>query len=214
MPTPLPDNAGRILVPLARGAIRLRLQGTRTDQIVMNSLPAPHDRPEWLQEPGTSFVTLTINSHLRGCIGSLSPRGSLYDDVIHNALAAAFHDPRFDPLDATEYPSISVEVSVLSAPVALPALSEKAVLESLRPGIDGVVLIAGPTRRATFLPQVWDDLADPADFFAHLKRKAGLPTTWWSPDARVETYTVRAFTDQDADGDDDAPASASDMTNR
>ena len=60
------------------------------------------------------------------------------------------------------------------------------------PGVDGVVLSACG-RRATFLPQVWEQLPDPADFLARLRRKAGLPADYWGRDVVVETYTVTAW---------------------
>ena len=58
--------------------------------------------------------------------------------------------------------------------------------------MDGVILTARG-HRGTFLPQVWDELPDPADFLAHLKRKAGLAASYWGPDVRLERYTVRKW---------------------
>ena len=67
------------------------------------------------------------------------------------------------------------------------------MLEALRPGIDGLVLEAGPYNRGTFLPQVWEQLPDPRDFLGALKQKAGLSRDWWSEDAHLETYTVQSW---------------------
>ncbi|MBU3697345.1 AmmeMemoRadiSam system protein A [Dechloromonas sp.] len=152
--------------------------------------------PEILQKPGACFVTLTRNGELRGCIGSLEAHRSLGDDLHSNALAAALRDPRFPPLTATELPQVEIEISVLSAPQPLAFADEADALAKLRPGIDGVILAAG-NRRATFLPQVWEQLPTAADFMARLKQKAGLPADYWGPDVRLAIYQVQAFHEVD-----------------
>lgn len=173
---------GRALLAVARQAIASRL-----------GLPAPpppaHPR---LAEAGASFVTLTQHGELRGCIGSLEAHRPLAVDVAENARAAAFRDPRFAPLGADEWPATRVEVSLLSPPEPLPFASQADALAKLRPGIDGIVLEASG-RRATFLPQVWDALPDPADFLARLKEKAGLPAGYWSDELRLSRYVVRKW---------------------
>ncbi len=153
--------------------------------------PAKTD-PAAMSEPGATFVTLTLDCELRGCIGSLEAHRSLGDDVRANALAAAFRDPRFAPLSAAEFARIKIEVSLLSKPVPLQFGDESDALRQLRPGIDGVILVAGHAR-STFLPQVWEQLPDPRLFMAHLKQKAGLPTDWWSPNAQIFRYEVQKW---------------------
>ena len=218
-----PADAGAILLPLARGAIAARLDpagptGPSTPDAARPDPAGPaarrtapgaaaHAAPgvaahaAWLDAPGASFVTLTSGrapgGALRGCIGSLEARRPLRADVEANAVAAALHDPRFAPLTARELDDTVVEVSVLSVPAALPAADEAELLARLRPGVDGVVLSACG-RRATFLPQVWEQLPDPADFLARLRRKAGLPADYWGRDVVVETYTVTAWQETEA----------------
>jgi AMMECR1 domain-containing protein len=81
--------------------------------------------------------------------------------------------------------------------VALAFADERDALAQLRPGIDGVILEAG-WRRATFLPQVWEQLPEPREFLAALKHKAGLPEDYWSVQVRVARYTVAKFTERTA----------------
>ena len=150
------------------------------------------DMPEWLQEPGASFVTLTQNGCLRGCIGSLEARRPLGQDVRDNAVAAALHDPRFPALKPSELGRTRVEVSVLSPMQALTFGSEAQALGLLRPQVDGVVLEYGQ-HRGTFLPQVWEQLPTPTEFMAHLKRKAGLPIDVWADGVRLKRYTVEKW---------------------
>jgi AmmeMemoRadiSam system protein A len=133
---------------------------------------------------------------LRGCIGTIQARRPLGIDVRANAVAAAFDDPRFPRLAADEFRNTSVEVSLLAAPEAMTADGEQALLAQLRPGVDGLVLeFAG--RRATFLPQVWDTLCEPAEFLAELKRKAGLPIDFWSSAVHISRYGVTKWRESD-----------------
>ena len=149
-------------------------------------------RPVWLDEPAATFVTLTLHGQLRGCIGSLEARRSLYDDVTHNARAAAFDDPRFPRLKADELPAVRIEVSLLTVPQPLQFSSEADALRRLRPGIDGVIFQYG-ARCATLLPQVWEQLPDPHEFMAHLKQKAGLPADLQADGVRLAVYQVEKF---------------------
>jgi len=180
----LPPDAGPILTGLARAAIA---KGLRIDAPVPDVAGA-----SWLDAPGATFVTLTQSGQLRGCIGSLVAHRTLHDDVVQNAQAAAFGDPRFPPLRPREFDVTDIEVSVLSEPVPMPFTSREDALAQLRPGIDGVILSAG-YHRATFLPQVWEELPDKQEFIGHLFRKAGLPPNYWGDDVQISRYTVTAF---------------------
>ena len=142
--------------------------------------------------PGATFVTLTQNGELRGCIGSLEAHRPLDKDVRANAVAAAFSDPRFPPLTLAELPHTRVEVSLLTAPTPMSFNSEEDALRQLRPNVDGIILIAGH-RRSTFLPQVWEQLPAPRQFLAHLKQKAGLPPDWWSTEVQLQRYEVQKW---------------------
>lgn len=184
----LPDHAGLTLLQLARRAIETRLDHGSPERV-------PHEDEAWLDEPGAVFVTLTQSGRLRGCIGSLEAWRPLRTDVRANARAAAFDDPRFPPLDADELARTRVEVSLLTTPEPMSFTDEADAVAQLRPGVDGVVLEAS-VRRGTFLPQVWDELPDPVTFLAHLKRKAGLPATWWGAGVRLSRYTVTKWKEE------------------
>jgi len=175
-------DAGPVLTSLARGAIANALH-----------LPAtPPATDAWLAAPGASFVTLTIDAQLRGCIGSLQAWRPLREDVQDNARSAAVHDPRFPPLSAKELPMVAIEVSLLSPSEPIEFTSREDALTQLNPGEDGVILAVGG-RRATFLPQVWDELPDPGQFISHLLRKAGLTDSYWSDAVQLSRYRVIAF---------------------
>ena len=178
----LPESAGAILLALARAAIAAKLGAVFT----------AHDDHEWLRNTGASFITLMHADKLRGCIGTLEAHRALGDDVKANAIAAAFRDPRFQPLTAPEFETVSVEVSVLSRLETVAFRDEDDALAQLRPEIDGVVFEYGH-HRSTFLPQMWEDFRDPRLFLSHLKYKAGLPPDFWDPTVKLSRYTVNKW---------------------
>jgi len=145
-----------------------------------------------LREPGACFVTLRRSGTLRGCVGSLQATRSLVEDVAQNAFASAFRDSRFQPLTETEHTDLDLHLSILTPPEPLPCRSETELLSKLRPGIDGLILEDGP-RRATFLPAVWESLADPKKFLIELKRKAGLSEDHWSDGIRFHRYRAESI---------------------
>lgn len=176
------DTLGKHLLTLARQAITSRFDNT----------PAPSIDDPALKNPGATFVTLTQKGQLRGCIGSLEAWRPLATDVCENARAAAFSDPRFAPLSEKELAHTRIEVSLLTPPEAINFNDETDALYQLQPGVDGVILEYG-THRATFLPQVWEQLETPEQFIAQLKRKAGLPADFWSTAIRLSRYRVEKW---------------------
>ena len=143
-----------------------------------------------LRAVGATFVTLERGSALLGCIGTLEPVRPLIRDVAHNAVAAAFEDPRLPAIGPDDYEVMAIEISVLSELEPLPATSLGTLATALRPGIDGLVVDA-PRGRATFLPAVWRHFGDDVDaFLAALWRKGGLAPGSWTADERCWRYTA------------------------
>lgn len=188
--TVVPDDAGDLLLPVAREAIARSLGMTTPDA---ERGARAETFPSWVLGPGASFVTLTKGGRLRGCIGSPVARQPLLDDVRANAVAAASRDPRFAPVEPEELPVVAIEVSVLSVPQPLPVDSLEECYAALRPGVDGVIVAMGDWNRALFLPQVWDEVPDPVQFLGHLWRKAGVAPGVWYEGTTVQTFTVRAW---------------------
>jgi AmmeMemoRadiSam system protein A len=173
------DRLGTALLIRARNAIGA--------EFGLPSRPEPAD-PR-LEAPGATFVTLTQDGRLRGCIGSLEAHRPLDLDVRENARAAAFRDPRFPPLGEAELAATRVEVSLLTPAVPMQFSDEADALRQLQPDVDGVILEYG-YHRSTFLPQVWEGLPEPREFLAQLKRKAGLAADFWSDELRLSRYVV------------------------
>jgi len=172
------------LLKVARGAIESKLLG--------KEFKIPESVKKRFAKKQASFVTLTLNGGLRGCVGSLVPVRKLYEDVRENAINAAFYDPRFLPLSKKELPLIKIEVSVLSDLKKLDFSTPRELLEKLDRSM-GVVLKKGGYS-ATFLPQVWDEIPDKVKFLEHLCRKAGLEKDEWK-DSEIYYYTVEKVKD-------------------
>jgi AmmeMemoRadiSam system protein A len=180
--TELSSEDRRVLLELAQASIEHGVHGQK-----LHIKPA--DYSQNLQRQGASFVTIKVTQELRGCIGSIEAQRMLVVDVVRNAHAAAFSDPRFPPLTAAELNGLDVHISVLSAPQTVACTSEADLIGQLRPGIDGVIIEEGGCR-ATYLPGVWEVLPDPQEFMRQLKCKAGLPADYWSERIRVKRYRV------------------------
>lgn len=182
----LTKEEGAYLLALARKTIEGKL--------FENELPEDEGElsEKYLEKRGT-FVTLNINSNLRGCIGHIIPQESLIEGIKINAINAAFRDPRFSPLSKEEWNSVKVEISILTEPQELEYSGSDDLLNKLRSEIDGVILKKG-AYQSTFLPQVWDQLPDKKQFLTHLCLKAGLDGNEWERgELTVSIYQVQAF---------------------
>ncbi|OXN00017.1 AmmeMemoRadiSam system protein B [Bifidobacterium vansinderenii] len=186
------EERARIAIALARLSLRRYLGIEDPDDVDPQTIVDEHD---WLRESGASFVTLTEGGRLRGCIGTLEAYRPLGRDIAGHAIDAASRDPRFHPVTPSEYPLLDVEVSVLGKPEPMRAASRDELEAELRPGKDGLIIDDGRGHRATFLPQVWDDLPDPHEFVSHLLAKSGLPSTatWTGSRIRCHRYSVTAY---------------------
>lgn len=183
----LNDEQRSILLRLAREAVEQAAAGKPGPS------PRLEDFPEPLRALRATFVTLTCNGGLRGCIGALQASLPLADDVIVHARAAATEDFRFHPVRPQEATGVEIEISILSEPTPLEYRDAEDLITRLRPGIDGVILASG-LHRATFLPQVWEKVPHASQFLDLLCEKAGLPPRAWRtarPD--VLTYQVESF---------------------
>jgi len=143
----------------------------------------------FLRKDGATFVTLEYAHKLRGCIGSIIPHTSLYEDIVHNAQSAAFGDPRFPPLTSQELDMLELEVSILSTPEILQYENYEDLRHKIRPNVDGLILKYG-AYQGTFLPQVWEQLPTPMQFLEHLSMKAGADPSIYIEHPTIYRYSV------------------------
>ena len=188
-PVKLSPEQGALLVDLARWTITDALQKDagrkpqvqeRADSQVMAACRG-------------NFVTIETHGRLRGCIGSLVTDAPLHTTVPRNALRAAFHDPRFPPLQAADLKDLTVSVSVLTVPAPFDYRDADDLLSRLVPHRDGVIIQRGRAQ-ATFLPQVWEQIPETRAFLSALCRKAGLaPEVWQHEKLVIHTYRAQYF---------------------
>jgi len=178
-----------ILIALAKAAILVALN--QPDDFDLEDALKKHPL---LQENGAVFVTINTkpNDQLRGCIGSLQAYRPLYKDIILNAQSAALRDPRFPPLTLKELEHITLEVSILSEPKVLIYHDKKDLESKVVPFQDGIVLkLHG--KQATYLPQVWEQLAKFEDFFSSLCLKANLDKNCLDEHPEISIYHVKKY---------------------
>lgn len=103
--------------------------------------------PEMKGKAGV-FVSIKKRGELRGCIGTYSPTtGNIAAEVIQNAISAATQDPRFPPVESSEFDELEYSVDVLSPP------EKVAGRKSLNPKQYGVIVKKG-NRRGLLLPDL------------------------------------------------------------
>ncbi len=180
------DEKGTLL-RLARAALESGVRGASLSRLDLSSLTPG------LQAHGASFVTLTLDGGLRGCVGTLVATQPLAQDVRQQAVVAALQDYRFSPVEERELNGIRIEVSCLTAPLPLEYATPEELRSKLRPHVDGVILRDG-ARRATYLPQVWKKIPNPADFLGSLCEKMGSDANLWQRiPLKVQIYQVEEF---------------------
>lgn len=175
----------KVLLDIVRKAILEEFK--KKSLIDKNSLIEKY--PEF-KNLGATFVTLNLDGKLRGCIGSLVAHRGLLDDIIHNAKAAAFADPRFSKLTEKEFEKLDFELSILTQAQVLEYKGFEDLKEKLIPNKHGVILELDG-KRATFLPQVWEQLPSFDSFMSHLVQKAGLNPSSLSAYPKIQIYEVQ-----------------------
>jgi AmmeMemoRadiSam system protein A len=194
-PSPLPESSraltldglhAELLLDIADRAIVDGLRNLRP------TVPVPDELPDELRHPVGTFVTLNVQGELNGCIGSIETDEPLGVSVARHAWSAAFTDPRLPALRWIDYERLDIEISILSPLTPVAAPSREALLGVLEPGVDGLLIAAG-SRRAVFLPSVWEQLPSASTFLAHLFHKAGLAPGSWPGDLRALVFTADKF---------------------
>jgi len=191
------DEEGKYMVKLARATIEAELG--------LREAPSRADAPKVTQEKCGIFVTLNkagAGSHsLRGCIGYPYPVKRLLDALTESATNAAFDDPRFPPVKASEMERILVEISVLTPPETIRVATPREHSSHVKVGEDGLIVSRG-MRRGLLLPQVATDWGwDPEEFLSQCCLKAGLPPdAWLLEGTEVQRFQAIIFAEENPGG--------------
>jgi AmmeMemoRadiSam system protein A len=164
---------------LARNAIESVLFGEQGETVHI---------PERLKEKGGAFVTIKKKGDLRGCIGYIHAVLPIWETVKEAATQAAFHDPRFEPVNKNEWKDIDIEISVLTPMKKIEDIAEIEI------GVHGLYIEKG-YHSGLLLPQVateynWNRMT----FLEHTCFKAGLPKDAWKfKDTRISIFSANIF---------------------
>lgn len=172
---------------LALRIVRENIQSYLNDE----TYHCEYDLPDVFHEKLGVFVTLNKNNSLRGCIGYPEPYEKLIDALLDVSLAAAFDDPRFNPLTKEEYPDIEVEISILTKPQRIMVDGYEEYPSKIELGVDGLIIEKG-YNRGLFLPQVATEQNwNMEEYLTNLCYKAGLSSNSWMDDDCV-LYSFQA----------------------
>lgn len=148
------------------------------------------------------FVTIETypEKELRGCIGFPYPIYPLGEAVQKAAIAAAYEDSRFEPLEKDELKKVVFEVSILTKPQLIKVRKAEEYLEKIEEGKDGLILEYGGFS-ALYLPQVWEIIPEKEKFLESLCLKAGLnANAWKEKGAKIFRFRVEAFKEEEPEG--------------
>ncbi len=180
-PPPLSPEDGLWLLRVACETLQRHFQGLGSED--------PAHRPGPVGQPASVFVSVYSSGSLRGCLGALEPSEPIWRSVQRMVLAAASVDPRFEPIQASETGTLSVEITVLGPRTDLPRTTPEDTLRAIRIGEHGLSVRA-EGRSGLLLPQVGSRWGwDARRFLEETCKKAGLPGDAW---LLIETE-VRAF---------------------
>ena len=192
--SPCPDPSGERLPPTHSDLLLDVAERSILDGLGNRgpTVPPLAELPDELRRPVGTFVTLNVHGRLNGCIGSIETDDALAVGVVRHAWSAAFGDPRLPALRWVDYEHLDIEISILSPLAPMVASSRGNLLGALEPGVDGLLIAAG-SRRAVFLPSVWEQLPSPETFLTHLFHKAGLNPSTWPGALRAYSFTAEKF---------------------
>ncbi len=179
------ENEKQILLGAARESIKSAFED-------LTVCPPDYTQFPNLKLNAGAFVTLRINSDLRGCIGYIVSKSTLFETVCDASKQAAFCDPRFFPLDEDELEKVKIEISVLSIPVKINSYEE------IQLGIHGLI-IEEDGRRGLLLPQVAkENNLSLEQFLTAICEKAMLPEDLWkTKQVNLSTFTAVIFSEKD-----------------
>ena len=187
---------GAELVKAARNSIELYLMTPRFDKSLVKRTISKFN------ERYGVFVTLEHypTKELRGCIGFPTAVAPVSESIVEAAIAAAFEDPRFVPVSKAELDELSVEISILSEPVAVGGDARKRK-KGIVVGRDGLIIEYG-VYGGLLLPivaveQKWDE----EKFLEQVCVKAGLHTNYWAqPNVKLYKFETQVFKEEKPGG--------------
>lgn len=173
-----------ILLKAARQSISSLFEGNAPEK-------PDYEKYPFLKQKFGAFVTLTINHHLRGCIGYIIGREPLFDTICSAAIHAAISDSRFPQLTKSEFDKIHIEISILSEFTPIKSYDEIII------GKHGLYLDEGGG--GLLLPQVaTEHKMNREQFLSALCNKAGFYSEYWKERMlKIKVFTAVIFSEEE-----------------
>lgn len=192
---------GEALIHFARENIEFFLRNDR-------KIPIPEHMKDKFNDKYGAFVTLNryniSGNPLRGCIGYIEPKFSLYDVVHRVSIQSAIEDPRFPSVTLEEMDNIVIELSILTPPELLMVNNPEDYGDKIVIGRDGLIAERG-WQRGLLLPQVpvdHDRNWDVETFLKHTCQKAMLPADAWKNfDTKIYSFQAILFEEKSPRGE-------------
>lgn len=182
---------GTMLINFARDNIEFFLKNDRR-------IPIPNLIKEKFTNKYGAFITLNKynvqGNPLRGCIGYIEPKYSLYDVIHKISINSAIEDSRFPSVSSEEMDNIIIELSILTPPKLIEINDPMEYLNKIVIGRDGLIVEKG-MRRGLLLPQVPIDHNrnwDVETFLSQTCVKAWLDSQAWK-DLSTKVYSFQAI---------------------
>ena len=195
------EEDGKQLINLARENIEFYLKNSKRVGI-------PEEIREKFADKYGAFVTLNkynvSGNPLRGCIGYIEPKYSLFDVIHKVSISSATEDPRFDSVTLEEMDNIVIELSILKPPELLMVNNPEDYGDKIVIGRDGLIAERG-WQRGLLLPQVpvdHDRNWDVETFLKHTCQKAMLPADAWKNfDTKIYSFQAILFEEESPRGE-------------
>lgn len=182
------EEKKRIIIELAKRSIKSKIEKGDVEEINIDSLNLDEKVKNELKQKHGVFVTIRKKRKLRGCIGTLA-EDEIWKQVQKYAVFSSFNDPRFEPLEASELPEISIEVSIIKQVEDVKDISE------IKIGEDGII-IDMKGKGGVLLPDVAIEygVSSPEEFLNLLCKKIGVHPGSWK-NAKIKKFKVEKISE-------------------
>lgn len=183
------EKKKRVILDLALRSIRNKIERGVLEEENIDSFDLDEKIRNYLKQKHGVFVTIRKKGQLRGCIGTLS-EDEIWKQVQKYAVFSAFNDPRFEPLDKSELPDISIEISIIKE------IQDVENISDIKLGEDGII-VDMKGKGGVLLPDVAVEygLSTQEEFLDLLCKKIGVPPGSWR-NAKIKKFKVEKIKDE------------------
>ena len=178
--TPLTEEEKQFLLRFARKIMSTFLDNQR---INLQNISLT---PNFKSSRGV-FVSVYSSGELRGCIGSITSKKTLLEEIQTRAIDSISRDHRFPPVSSQELEKLTIEISVLTPLTPVPSYKD---IDIEKHGI----ILKKQDNYAIFLPKVATENGwNIETTLEHLSKKAGLKPEDWKKNCSFIVFESISF---------------------